>query len=53
MSIPFDGALGIMAHQPALSLKTRDYLTAVRFASDLAGWLLPLVNPTIDEVKSI
>lgn len=40
-------------HQPKLSLKTREFLTAVRFASDLASRLLPLVNPTINEVKSI
>lgn len=40
-------------HQPTLSLKTRDYLTAVRLASDLANRLLQLSSPTIDEVKSI
>lgn len=40
-------------HQPTLSLKTRDYLTAVRLASDLANRLLELSSPTIDEVKSI
>lgn len=40
-------------HQPKLSLRTREFLTAVRFASDLASRLLPLVNPTIDEVKSV
>ena len=40
-------------HQPTLSLKTRDYLTAVKLASDLANRLLQLSSPTIDEVKSI
>ena len=40
-------------HQPTLSLKTRDYLTAVRLASDLANRLLQISSPTIDEVKSI
>ncbi len=40
-------------HQPTLSLKTRDYLTAVRLASDLASRILRVANPTIDEVKSI
>lgn len=40
-------------HQPTLSLKTRDYLTAVRLASDLASRILSLSSPTIDEVKSI
>ncbi|EPU2896912.1 tyrosine-type recombinase/integrase [Vibrio vulnificus] len=40
-------------HQPTLSLKTRDYLTAVRLASDLANRPLELSSPTIDEVKSI
>lgn len=42
-----------MHHQPTLSLKTRDYLTAVRLASDLASRILRVTNPTIDEVKSI
>ncbi|HHF3070738.1 TPA: site-specific integrase [Vibrio diabolicus] len=42
-----------MHHQPTLSLKTRDYLTAVRLASDLASRILQVTNPTIDEVKSI
>ncbi|HCH5913563.1 TPA: site-specific integrase [Vibrio parahaemolyticus] len=42
-----------MHHQPTLSLKTRDYLTAVRLASDLASRILQVANPTIDEVKSI
>ncbi len=40
-------------HQPSLSLKTRDYMTAVRFASDLASRILQLSNPTVDEIKSI
>lgn len=42
-----------MHHQPTLSLKNRDYLTAVRLASDLASRILQVANPTIDEVKSI
>ncbi len=40
-------------HQPTLSLKTRDYLQAVRMASDLAISILSLSSPTLEDIQAV
>ncbi|WP_063646663.1 hypothetical protein [Aliivibrio fischeri] len=42
-----------MHHQLELSLKTRDYLEAVRMASELAIRIQQISTPTVDDIKSI
>ncbi|HCE2053353.1 TPA: site-specific integrase [Vibrio parahaemolyticus] len=40
-------------HQPTLSLKTRDYLQAVKFASEIAIRIQQITLPTLEDIKSI
>lgn len=40
-------------HQPTLSLKTRDYLQAVKFASEIAIRIQQITQPTLEDIKSI
>ncbi|WP_101959942.1 site-specific integrase [Vibrio harveyi] len=40
-------------HQPTLSLKTRDYLQAVKLASELAIRIQQIALPTLEDIKSI
>ncbi|ENM1122718.1 tyrosine-type recombinase/integrase [Vibrio owensii] len=40
-------------HQPTLSLKTRDYLQAVKLASEIAIRIQQITQPTLEDIKSI
>lgn len=40
-------------HQPTLSLKTRDYLQAVKLASEIAIRIQQITLPTLEDIKSI
>ncbi|MFN1513502.1 tyrosine-type recombinase/integrase [Vibrio owensii] len=40
-------------HQPTLSLKTRDYLQAVKLASEIAIRIQQITHPTLEDIKSI
>lgn len=40
-------------YQPKLSLKTRNYLEAMKHASVLAIQVLSINNPTLEDIKSI
>ncbi|HHF2856435.1 TPA: tyrosine-type recombinase/integrase [Vibrio diabolicus] len=40
-------------HQPTLSLKTRDYLKAVKLASEIAIRIQQITLPTLEDIKSI
>lgn len=40
-------------HQPTLSLKTRDYLQAVKFPSEIAIRIQQITHPTLEDIKSI
>lgn len=40
-------------HQPTLSLKTRDYLQAVKLASELAIRIQQIALSTLEDIKSI
>ncbi|MEZ9229995.1 tyrosine-type recombinase/integrase [Vibrio amylolyticus] len=40
-------------HQPKLSLKTKDYLVALQLASSIALKIRELVNPTIEDIRSV